>query len=242
MRENTVRDLGFAGSWAMAAAVMGVGPLALACAPLAAGPRAPAAVQAGAPSEPRAPVGEAESLTIAVDMQAQPEAAVEESALDSAVAEREATASRRPPRLTINARMSQRCELVRPVIERAARSGGVDPLLLLAIAWVESGFNPEARSRSGALGVMQMIPRTARVFGCSDAADSRCSAAAATAYFARLRRMFSGETVFALCAYHSGHVPAQKAWRSGMMPQNLGYATRVLEARGRLQRYGCAGK
>ncbi len=148
-----------------------------------------------------------------------------------------------PPKpLTISAKMASRCRQVRPIIERAARAGGEDPLLMLAIAWVESGFNPDVESPAGALGIMQLVPRTARVFGCSDPAESRCAAMAATGYFSRLRRMFDGETVYALCAYQSGHVAPQKAWRNGQLPPNLSYATKVLEARARLERSGCDGK
>ena len=89
---------------------------------------------------------------------------------------------------------------------------------------------------------MQLVPRTARVFGCNDPSESRCAAAAATSYFSRLKRMFDGETVYALCAYHSGHVAPQKSWRAGQLPANLSYATKVLEARARLERDGCDTK
>lgn len=147
-----------------------------------------------------------------------------------------------PKPLTINAKMTQRCRQVRPIIETAARQGGQDPLLMLAIAWVESGFNPDAESRAGAQGVMQLVPRTSRVFGCTDPGEPRCGAMAATAYFSRLLRMFDGDTVYALCAYHAGHVRPQKAWRRGDLPANLSYATKVLEARSRLERNGCDGK
>ena len=147
-----------------------------------------------------------------------------------------------PMPLTIGPKMVARCRQVRPTIEAAARAGGQDPLLMLAIAWVESGFNPDAESPAGALGVMQLVPRTSRVFGCNDPSETRCAATAATGYFNRLLRMFDGETVYALCAYHAGHVAPQRAWRSGRLPQNLSYATRVLEARARLERNGCDGR
>lgn len=147
-----------------------------------------------------------------------------------------------PTPLTIGPKMVARCRQVRPTIEAAARAGGQDPLLMLAIAWVESGFNPDAESPAGAVGVMQMLPSTARVFGCSDPYESRCAASAATGYFNRLLRKFDGEMVYALCAYHAGHVGPQKAWKAGRLPSNLSYATRVLEARARLERGGCDGR
>lgn len=144
--------------------------------------------------------------------------------------------------LTISARMSQRCRAVRATVERAAVSAGLDPNLLLAIAWVESGFNAGAQSPAGALGVMQMVPRTAAAFGCDDASDTRSSTVAAAAYVVRLMRQFDGDMVYALCAYHSGSVLARRSLRAGVLPPNLAYAERVFEARARLERYGCDGR
>ncbi len=144
--------------------------------------------------------------------------------------------------LTINGRMAQRCRQVRPVLTKAAQAAGLDGHLLLAIAWVESGFNPEAQSGSGAQGVMQLVPRTAAAFGCEDPGESRCAATAAAAYLTRLLRQFDGDLVYALSAYHMGGVHARKAWRDGNLPSDLSYAERISEARARLERYGCDGQ
>ncbi len=46
-------------------------------------------------------------------------------------------------------------------IERAARANGLDPTLLTALVWVESGFDPNAVSHAGAIGLAQLMPATA---------------------------------------------------------------------------------
>ncbi len=149
---------------------------------------------------------------------------------------------RRGNLISIDPKMVQRCKQVRAPIERAGLRNGIDPLLLLAIAWVESGFNSGLESSAGARGIMQLIPSTAAALGCRDTADVTCSAEAAAVYVGRLLRRYNGDLVYALCAYNAGHVRPTRAWRRGELPANLGFATRVLEARSRLERNGCDGK
>lgn len=144
--------------------------------------------------------------------------------------------------LTIDARMSTRCRQVRPAFERTARASGLSVHLLLAIAWVESGFNPGALSPAGAAGVMQLVPRTSAAFGCDDPSETRCATAAASAYLLQLLRQFDGDLVYALCAYHSGAAQAKRSLRNRVLPPNLGYAERIFEARARLERFGCDGQ
>ncbi len=144
--------------------------------------------------------------------------------------------------LTINARMATRCRQLRPAFERAAQASGLSVHLLLAIAWVESGFTPGALSSAGATGVMQLIPSTSAAFGCDDPGDTRCATAAASAYLLRLLRQFDGDLVYALCAYHSGAAQAKRSLRKRVLPPNLAYAERIFEARARLERFGCDGR
>lgn len=165
----------------------------------------------------------------------------EDAALDADHGEDLAT-YRRSNLMTINQQMVQRCRQVRPHIERAGVRNGIDPLLLLAIAWVESGFNSSLESSAGARGVMQLIPSTGAALGCRDLTDVNCSAEAAAVYVGRLLRRYNGDLVYALCAYNAGHVRPTRAWKRGELPANLGFATRVLEARSRLERNGCEAR
>lgn len=144
-------------------------------------------------------------------------------------------------RLTISATMQQRCRKVWPAIAQASQNVGVDPMLMLAIAWVESGFNASAQSPAGAIGLMQLLPRTSQALGCDEPSDVRCASTAAARYVQNLLRKFDGEVVYALCAYQAGHVRPLQAFRDGKMAANVHYAERILEAKSRLELYGCDG-
>lgn len=168
--------------------------------------------------------------------------AVDEDALLDARHKEDDRHYQRARPLTIDARMSQRCRQHRPAIERGAQMAGVDPMLMLALAWVESGFTVGARSSAGARGLMQMQPATASAMGCRDTSDPACSAEAASRLVAWLLRKYQGEVVYALCAYNAGSAQPTRAWKKGELPFNMGFATRVLEARNRLERHGCDGR
>ncbi len=121
----------------------------------------------------------------------------------------------------------------------AARAAGVDGYTMLAIAWVESGFNASARSHAGALGLMQLLPRTSTAFGCDDPERPTCAAQAAARFYARLLQRFDGRELYALCAYNAGAGRIARAWRDDAVPFNNGYAVRVTNARRRLKSRGC---
>lgn len=144
--------------------------------------------------------------------------------------------------LTISTRMAARCREHMPTLECAADRYHLDPWLLAAVAWVESGFSPSIRSGAGSLGLMQLQPVTSRVFGCGRPRDPACGADAAAQFMRALLRKYKGDVVFALCAYHAGPARPTRSWKKSELPRNLHYATRVLEARARLQRYGCDGR
>jgi membrane-bound lytic murein transglycosylase F len=92
---------------------------------------------------------------------------------------------------------------------------GWDWRMLAALAFQESRFNPNAQSRSGAFGLMQLMPETAVRFGCSSSPDAECSVQAATKYLKYLQTMWrkkvpneSERTKFILASYNigQGHV------------------------------------
>ncbi len=124
----------------------------------------------------------------------------------------------------------------------AGREAGLAPKLLLALAWVESDFQPRARSAAGARGPMQLMPRTSRAFGCHSPERPSCAFPAAAALLKRLLARFDGKMVYALCAYNAGAGRISAAWRKGALPFNTWYAERVLAAKARLERHGCRGR
>ena len=62
-----------------------------------------------------------------------------------------------------------------PIIERVAAEQGVDAKLVRAVIQVESGYQPRARSRKGAMGLMQLMPATARQYGVTEPCTIRAA-------------------------------------------------------------------
>lgn len=89
------------------------------------------------------------------------------------------------------------------VIEDAAAAHGVRPDLVRAVIHVESGFNPRARSNKGAMGLMQLMPKTAADLGVENPWDPVQNIRGGVAYLGSLLREF-GDEVLALAAYNAG--------------------------------------
>jgi soluble lytic murein transglycosylase-like protein len=107
----------------------------------------------------------------------------------------------------------RRAEQSRPVpgvvnyaslIEDEARSHGLDPVLLQALIRVESGFNPAAVSPKGAMGLMQLMPATAKRYGVGDALDPLQNIRGGTKYLKDLWQMFDQDIELVLAAYNAG--------------------------------------
>lgn len=89
-------------------------------------------------------------------------------------------------------------------IDSAVRQYGVEPALVRALIHAESGFNAKARSRKGAMGLMQLMPGTARDMGVADPALPDLNIRGGTKYLASLLLRFRGDVKLALAAYNAG--------------------------------------
>ena len=89
-------------------------------------------------------------------------------------------------------------------IRGAAKRYGVDSLLLASIIEAESSFRPDAVSTKGALGLMQLMPRTAASLGVSDAFDPEQNLDAGVRHLESLVRLYGGDLTRALAAYNAG--------------------------------------
>jgi len=86
----------------------------------------------------------------------------------------------------------------------AARFYGVDPLLIKAVIKRESNFNRFARSKKGALGLMQLMPDTAQDMDVKDYFDPRENIFGGTRYISWLSHIFSGDLELILASYNAG--------------------------------------
>jgi membrane-bound lytic murein transglycosylase MltF len=93
---------------------------------------------------------------------------------------------------------------VRDMMEAIASREGVDPALVEAIIRVESDFNPRAVSPKGAMGLMQLMPGTAALYGVSNPFDPQENLAGGIRYIRDLLRYFGGDLPRALAAYNAG--------------------------------------
>ena len=90
------------------------------------------------------------------------------------------------------------------LINRAARKTGVDPRLIRSVIKAESGFNPRARSHSGAVGLTQLMPRTARQFGVKNRMNPASNVMGGARYLGYLLRKYRGNKRLAIAAYNAG--------------------------------------
>ncbi len=93
------------------------------------------------------------------------------------------------------------------IVLDSSRRHGLDPALVMAMIQVESGQDARARSPKGALGLMQVMPATARRFGLADANalfNPRTNIEVGTRYLAHLQTMFDGRVDLMLAAYNAG--------------------------------------
>src|SRR5512139_1545741 len=90
------------------------------------------------------------------------------------------------------------------IVDVAARSHGVEPALVQAVITAESGFNPNALSRKGASGLMQLMPETARRYGVRNIFDPVENIHGGVRYLKDLLAMFNGDMRLALAGYNAG--------------------------------------
>ena len=104
------------------------------------------------------------------------------------------------PEISKNAPKSQ----ILSMIDKVARKHGVDEKLVRALVRQESGFNPKATSHCGAMGLMQLMPSTAKGLGVKDAYNPVQNVEGGVKYLKSMLNRYNGNVILALAAYNAG--------------------------------------
>lgn len=116
------------------------------------------------------------------------------------------------------------------LVEKVARGYQIDSALLHAVISVESSYDPKAQSPAGALGLMQLMPATARRYGVSDALDPEQNIRGGARYLRDLLSMFGSDIRLALAAYHAGENAVVRHQNSiPPFQATIDFVSRVLE-------------
>ncbi|UNK50615.1 lytic transglycosylase domain-containing protein [Lysobacter sp. S4-A87] len=123
-------------------------------------------------------------------------------------------------------------------IAAAARQHGVDESIVRAIIHAESAYNPNALSRVGAQGLMQLMPATARRFGVSNAFDASQNIQGGVQYLAWLLKRFNNNLTLAAAGYNAGEGAVDKYKGVPPYSETQRYVVRVAQL---AERYRGAG-
>jgi soluble lytic murein transglycosylase-like protein len=118
---------------------------------------------------------------------------------------------------------------LRELARTTAVRHGLDPDLVVAVVAVESGFRPEAVSPKGALGLMQLMPKTAEALGVENALDPVQNLEGGARHLGQLLTLYGGDLTRALAAYNAGEGAVHR--HGGVPPyrETRAYVKKVIE-------------
>ena len=121
-------------------------------------------------------------------------------------------------------------DAIRDEIRRLAPMHGMDPKLIEKVVWAESDFDPLAVSHKGAMGLMQLMPQTAKILGVSEPFDPVQNLDGGIRYLRYLLDRFRGKLDWALAAYNAGERRVEE--HGGIPPfrETQHYVDRILKA------------
>jgi soluble lytic murein transglycosylase-like protein len=114
-------------------------------------------------------------------------------------------------------------------IEQAAARHNLDPNLVRSVIKVESNFNPNAVSRKGAMGLMQLMPQTARQLRVTNPFDPQQNVDAGVRHLKQLMENFGGDVKLSLAAYNAGATTVARSAGIPRIPETRNYVKRITE-------------
>ena len=117
---------------------------------------------------------------------------------------------------------------INELIEKYAEKNGLDSDFVKAVVKQESGFNPNATSHCGAMGLMQLMPSTAESLGVTNAYDAEQNIQGGTKYLKGLMDRFDNNKSLALAAYNAGPNAVKKYGGIPPYAETQNYVKKVL--------------
>jgi len=115
-----------------------------------------------------------------------------------------------------------------PIVQSVASKYGVDAELVHSVIAAESNYNRWAVSEKGALGLMQLMPETAKQYGVKNTFDPAQNIEGGVKYLKDLMRLFNRKTKFVLAAYNAGQEAVKKFKGIPPYPETRNYILRVM--------------
>lgn len=125
--------------------------------------------------------------------------------------------------------MKARADHYAPLIRKHAGAHGLAPDLVSAVVRVESCYDRRAVSRSGAQGLMQLMPATAIELGVNDSFDPEQNLSGGVRYLARMLKRFGNDVRLALAAYNAGPESVAAFRDVPPFPDTQSYVSRILK-------------
>ena len=110
----------------------------------------------------------------------------------------------------------------------AANKYNLDPDIIRAVVKVESDFDPLAVSKSGALGLMQLMPQTAKELKVENPFDPQENIEGGVKHFRQLWEAFDGDLVLCVAAYNAGKNAVSKNWKVPNNSETTNFVDKVL--------------
>jgi soluble lytic murein transglycosylase-like protein len=120
-------------------------------------------------------------------------------------------------------------EQIDAAIDQAAARHNVDPSLVRAVIKVESNFNPNAVSRKGAMGLMQLMPQTARQLNVSNPFDPEQNVDAGVRHLKKLMESYGGDLKLSLAAYNAGAGAVARSAGVPRIAETRNYVKRITQ-------------
>ena len=133
-----------------------------------------------------------------------------------------------PVRVTFARPLSIRVNHYAPIIEQACYKYKVDPDLVKAVIQIESGYNSNALSHAGAIGLMQLMPATASRFGVKKIYDPQENIYGGVQYLRFLLHLFKGDLTLAVAGYNAGEGAVQRFKGVPPYTETQNYVKKVL--------------